>query len=349
VETRKLSALLVSDFRPIGCIYTKYSLLLSIVDQRLNHTMEDYGLVDDTQEGFRRHRSTKRQLGKLHSILAEQQRRKDSISVILYLDTKNAFNAINHRAIFYVLETKGFPSEDIALFKRMYTGSFFVLANRFGRSAACMLCRGVAHGAPPSPRIFGLTFDPVHSAVRESRRGCTLQGFIASTGSSGFANNTPLHTDGPDAVPAMAILVTKTADYLRWAGMDIHMKQCGITAMDMRNGQRVATDSITLRGQPFPVVLLNQSHKHLGLRMAMHGNFLDEKEHVRSDTKQRSNALAEGRVLAQKEKERVITTAVCTVFSYMAGFVDWTRAELDRISESNMCVQASMDNLQQHG
>ncbi len=59
---KKLSALLMSDFRPIGCICTKYSLLLSIVDQRLNHVTEDYGLVDDTQEGFRRHGSTKRQL-----------------------------------------------------------------------------------------------------------------------------------------------------------------------------------------------------------------------------------------------------------------------------------------------
>ncbi len=184
--------------------------------------------MDDTQEGFCRHRSTKRQLGKLHSILAEQRRRKDSISVILYLNIKNAFNMINHRAIFYVLEAKGFPSEDIVLFKRMYTGSFLVMANRFGvfgRSAACMLSRGVAQSAPPCPRIFGLTFDPVHSAVQESRRGCTLlQGAIEPTGSSCFAYDTPLHTDGPDAVPAMAILVTKTADYLHWAGMDIHLK-----------------------------------------------------------------------------------------------------------------------------
>jgi hypothetical protein len=28
-----------------------------------------------------------------------------------------------------------------------------------------------------------------------------------------------------------------------------------------------------------------------------------------------------------------VTTAVCTVFSYSAGFVDWTRAELDGISK----------------
>ncbi len=174
---------------PIGCICTKYSLLLSIVDQRLNHIAEDYGLMDDTQEGFRRHRSTKRQLGKLlvHSILAEQLRRKDSISVILYLDIKNAFNMINHRAFFHALEAKGFPPEDIALFKRMYTGSFLVMANRFGRSAACMLRQRVAQGALPSPWIFGLTFDQVHSVVRESRRGCTLQGTIEPTGSSGLS------------------------------------------------------------------------------------------------------------------------------------------------------------------
>ena len=81
---KKLSALIMSDFRPIGCICTKYSLLLSIVDQRLNHVTEDYGLVDDTQEGSRRHRSTKCQLGKVLNIFAEQRRRKDSISVILY-------------------------------------------------------------------------------------------------------------------------------------------------------------------------------------------------------------------------------------------------------------------------
>jgi hypothetical protein len=163
-----------------------------------------------------------------------------------------------------------------------------------------MLSRGVAQGTPPSPRILGLTFDPVHSVVRESRRGCTSQGAIGPTGSSGFADDTPLHTDGPDAVLAMAILVTKTADYLQWAGMDIHLKKCGVTAMDMRNGQLVATDSITLRRQPFPFIHPNQPHKHLGVRMAIDGNFFAEKEHVRSDMEQRLNALAEDGVLTQK-------------------------------------------------
>ncbi len=165
--------------------------------------------------------------------------------------------------------------------------------------------------------------------MRESQRACTLQGNINPTGSSGFADDTLLHMDGPDAVPAMAILVTKTVGYLEWAGMEIHMKKCRIIAMDIRTGQQVATDSLTLHGQPFPVIIPNQSHKHLGLRMAMDGNLSAEKEHVLTEMKQRLEAPAEDRVLSQ----RVIATAVCSVFCFSAGFVDWTRAEIDSISK----------------
>jgi hypothetical protein len=269
----------------------------------MDHATEDYGLIDDTQEGFRRNRSTKRQLGKLHSMFAEQRRRKQGLSVVLYLDIKNAFNAVNHRAIFYVFEVKGFPEADITLFRRMYTGSFLVMSNQFGRSAACVLSRGMPQGAPPSPVVFGTTIDPIHSIVRDCKRGCTLQGGIDPTGSSGFADDSPLHTDGPDAVPAMAVMVPKVAEYLEWAGMEVNVPKSPITAMDMKTGKRIATDSITLHGVPFPVIPPSQSHKHLGLRMALNGDFSAEKEHVCQVTRQRLAALAEDRVLSRKEKD----------------------------------------------
>ncbi len=60
---KKLSALLMTEFRPVACVCMKYSLLLSIVAERMSHAAEDWGLLDDAQEGFRRNRSTKRQLG----------------------------------------------------------------------------------------------------------------------------------------------------------------------------------------------------------------------------------------------------------------------------------------------
>ena len=43
-------------------------------------------------------------------------------------------------------------------------------------------------------------------------------------------------------------------------------------------------------------------------------------------------------MLSRREKEQVIKTAVCTVFSYSAGFVDWSNTELESIS--NMWIRA---------
>ena len=139
------------------------------------------------------------------------------MSVGLYLDIKNSFNAVNHRAILFILEANGYgiPMEDINLFRRMYTGSFLVMVNLFGKSAVCILWQGVAQGTPPSPRVFNITFDPVHTIVRACTQGCTLQ---ESIGSSGFADDSPLHTDGPDAIPALAIMVPGVAGYVEWAG-----------------------------------------------------------------------------------------------------------------------------------
>ena len=69
---KKLAALMTSDFRPVASICAKFVITLDIINTRFTHATEDYQLLDDTQEGFRRDRSTHRQLSKLHSILANQ-------------------------------------------------------------------------------------------------------------------------------------------------------------------------------------------------------------------------------------------------------------------------------------
>ncbi len=52
-------------------------------------------------------------------MIADQRRKKEDISVLLYLDIVNAVNSPNHRAIFSILEANGFPADDINLFSRM--------------------------------------------------------------------------------------------------------------------------------------------------------------------------------------------------------------------------------------
>jgi hypothetical protein len=66
--------------------------------------------------------------------------------------------------------------------------------------------------------------------------------------------------------------------------------------------------------------------------MALNGDFSAEKEHVCREMQQLLEALAEDGVLSLREKEVVVRSAVCSVFFYSAGLVNWTRTELDNIS-----------------
>ncbi len=102
--------------------------------------------------------------------------------------------------------------------------------------------------------------------------------------------------------------------------------------MDMKTGQNVATDRVTLHGEHFPVIPPDQQHKHLGVQMALNGDFSADKEHVCRKMRQQLEAQAEDQVPSRKEKEVAIRTAVCSVLCYSAGLVNWTRTELESIS-----------------
>jgi hypothetical protein len=127
-------------------------------------------------------------------------------------------------------------------------------------------------------------------------------------------------------------MVQLAGDYVLWAGMKINMEKSAIRVVDMRTGRSVPTDSVKLNGVSFPVILPDQPYKHLGVRGTMLGDFTAEKEHVLSDMVKKLEALKEDRLLTRKEKEQVIGIAVCSVFNYSAGIVDWSKTELDRIS-----------------
>jgi len=211
----------------------------------------------------------------------------------------NAFNSPNHRAIFSILEAKGFPADDIDLFRRMYSGSFLVMVNQFGMTAACFMSRGFPQGATPSPRVFNLLFDLVHAIARAGGRGWMLRGSSTLSSSSGLADDTALHTKGPDAIPAMTIMVQEVGAYISWAGMLVHMMKSKIVGINFRTGERVATDNVTLHGVPFAALAPDEHYKYLGVRATVTGDFSAEKQYVLDEMRQRLTALKEDRVLSR--------------------------------------------------
>ena len=79
---------------------------------RFRQVLEEYQLVSDAQEGFRKNRNTKRQLAKLKWMGEDQQQRR-CVVVQLDMDLANAFNAPNHRPIIQIIENYGFHLKDV--------------------------------------------------------------------------------------------------------------------------------------------------------------------------------------------------------------------------------------------
>ena len=73
--------------------------------------------------------------------------------------------------------------------------------------------------------MFILTFDPFHKMLRASGCGCYISASALNTptGSSPFADDSNLHSDGHDAIPAMSILVTGVEAIVQWLGLFVNM------------------------------------------------------------------------------------------------------------------------------
>ena len=111
--------------------------------------------------------------------------------------------------------------------------------------------------------MFILTFDPFHKVIIASGRGCCVPALDTPTGSSPFADDSDLQTDCPDAIPAMSILAGSVGTFVQWLELFVNMQKSYISAIDFLTGQTVATNSTTLDGAPFTVLLSDQAHKHL--------------------------------------------------------------------------------------
>ena len=83
---------------------TIYKLLTSIITYRLAQFVEEHHILDDKQEGFRRHRSTLRQAQLLTWDQEEAKQQKLPL-YSAYIDFRMAFNSMDQEAMWQIQMT----------------------------------------------------------------------------------------------------------------------------------------------------------------------------------------------------------------------------------------------------
>jgi hypothetical protein len=109
----------------------------------------------------------------------------------VYLDFRNAFNSIDHEALWRWLKELNIP--DVDLLQSLYSGAYHTADLPYGRSAEVILSRGQKQGDKSSPLLFGLVFNALLLALKATGVGHrTITGLRAPA--RGFADDLALVT-----------------------------------------------------------------------------------------------------------------------------------------------------------
>ncbi len=100
-----------ANYRPLCLQDCVYKVLSGILTDRLYRLAERYGLIDPSQEGFRRLHSTQRQVQSLYWAFESASEQKKRLYVV-YLDFANAFNSVDHEALWRWLRELNVPDID---------------------------------------------------------------------------------------------------------------------------------------------------------------------------------------------------------------------------------------------
>ena len=337
-----------SAYRPVCLLPTVYKILSAIIKDRLYRLCEQHGLLESSQEGFRKLRCTQRQVQSLHWAI-EEAAEKGTPLYIAYLDFENAFNSVDHEAVWRWLTELNIP--DVDLIRSLYEGAHYEADLPYGRSAPVYLSRGTKQGDILSPLLFGLIFNAVLIGLRQSGVGHRTIGGVQST-NRGFADDLVLST----ATPAgMQKLLQVVADFCNWSGMRVKLQKSVITAFDFGSRSKLPTDQLRYNGYALVNLAPDESFKYLGVRTALTKSLnarpgscpctKDEIDFVHRSTKELTSMLAEH----QKPLSSIVPfmRMVATArFRYSAALVPWTDAALEELFKTWIQVERAAWKLQ---
>jgi hypothetical protein len=147
-----------SNHRGISLIASVSKLLATVILRRLSSAREQE--AREEQAGFRSGRGCIDQLFTLRLIL-EHRRTYFRPTIVVFLDIKAAFDAVDRNALWHCLLRNGVPTKFVNILKALYTNTQGRVRVYNEISSNFEITSGVRQGCPISPFLFNFVIDDI--------------------------------------------------------------------------------------------------------------------------------------------------------------------------------------------
>jgi len=245
-------------YRPLSLSTVFYRFFMAVMTRRLSEVLEFFGLLPDTQFGFRENR------GACHANLLLQEAAlygEDGTPAPMhaaFLDLSQAYDRVHHATMFSIMNHMGLPDHFISLITRLYAHACFCARTPHGYTPVTPYTRGLRQGCPMSPVLFCIYFSVLDMWLREHAPNCgKLLGLPMPLQNVCYADDATLVSDTRKQLQTLVTTTEECCDKLHLV-INIGSGKSGVVAFNTTGRTR----AITTRLGP----LENCTHyNHLGV------------------------------------------------------------------------------------
>jgi ribonuclease HI/exonuclease III len=197
----------IENYRPLTLLNTDYKLYTKTIATKLGQVAKD--LIDEDQGGFIPGRGLYDHTRTSHEVI-EYCELIDFEGCVLSLDQEKAYDKIDHRYLWIVLEKYGFPEKFINHVRQLYLSAKTTVMVNGVLPKPIRIDRGVRQGDPMSCILYNLAIEPLAENLRRSElKGLQIPGIQKKVLTSLFADDTLVYLGKDDDMKVLKQVIDR--------------------------------------------------------------------------------------------------------------------------------------------